>query len=180
MQSPDRRSFMLGAGLAAASMYLPGVRAQTNSSSRSPDRRLDLESLMDAERARIKEIMARENIPGVAVCLIHDGEPVWIEGFGVTDRISNRPVKPDTIFSIQSTSKHFTATAVMLAVQPWRRPRNASTCCQRGATELAEQVLPRPREAWPTRRTSTLRGLSHICTFGASMRRAHRKRWVGI
>jgi CubicO group peptidase (beta-lactamase class C family) len=49
--------------------------------------------------------------------LIHDGEPVWTEGFGVTDRRSERRIAPDTIFSIQSTSKNFTATAIMLAVQ---------------------------------------------------------------
>ena len=61
--------------------------------------------------------MTREDIPGVAVCLIADGKPVWTEGFGVTDRTSKRPIQLDTIFSIQSTSKHFTATAVMLAVQ---------------------------------------------------------------
>jgi CubicO group peptidase (beta-lactamase class C family) len=60
--------------------------------------------------------MAREDIPGAAIGLIHE-RGVWIEGFGVTDRRSNRRISTDTIFSIQSTSKNFTATAIMLAVQ---------------------------------------------------------------
>jgi CubicO group peptidase (beta-lactamase class C family) len=61
--------------------------------------------------------MAKEDIPGVAVCLIYEGKPAWIEGFGVTDGHSNRHIDSDTIFSIQSTSKNITATAIMLAVQ---------------------------------------------------------------
>lgn len=61
--------------------------------------------------------MEREDIPGVAVCLIHDGHVAWTEGFGVTDRRSRRRIQQNTIFSIQSTSKNFTATAIMLAVQ---------------------------------------------------------------
>lgn len=61
--------------------------------------------------------MASEDVPGVAVCLIDDGKPVWVEGFGVTDRHSNRQVAADTLFSLQSTSKNFTAAAIMLAVQ---------------------------------------------------------------
>jgi len=40
-----------------------------------------------------------------------------VEGFGVTDRPSGRPVQVDTIFSIQSTSKNLTAAAMLIAVQ---------------------------------------------------------------
>ena len=55
--------------------------------------------------------MAQADIPGVAVCLIRDGKPAWVEGLGVTDRGSKHPVSVDTIFSIQSTSKNITAVA---------------------------------------------------------------------
>lgn len=62
--------------------------------------------------------MARDDIPGVAVCLIHDGKPAWIEGFGVTDRRSNAQVATDTIFSIQSTSKNPTSpTGAVMSVR---------------------------------------------------------------
>jgi CubicO group peptidase (beta-lactamase class C family) len=56
-------------------------------------------------------------MPGAAVALIYQGKVAWTEGFGVTDRSSGRPVDAHTIFSIQSTSKNITATAIMLAVQ---------------------------------------------------------------
>jgi CubicO group peptidase (beta-lactamase class C family) len=96
----SRRLFILGAGGAA-------VCAGT----------AEIQSLIDLERKRIAQVMASDDVPGVAVCLIHEGKPAWVEGFGVTDQRSNRQVTAETIFSIQSTSKHFTSTAIMLAVQ---------------------------------------------------------------
>jgi CubicO group peptidase (beta-lactamase class C family) len=104
---------MLGTGLAAAAVC---ASAQTEQGQRRRVR-VDVKSLIDAERKRITEAMVREDIPGVAVCLIHDGQLAWTEGFGVADRRSKRRIAPDTMFSIQSTSKNFTATAIMLAVQ---------------------------------------------------------------
>ena len=109
----NRRSFMLGMGLAAAAARAP---AQTGQAQPRPVR-VDIKSLIDAERKRIAAAMVREDIPGVAVCLIHEGQLAWTEGFGVAERRSKRRIAPDTIFSIQSTSKNFTAVAIMLAVQ---------------------------------------------------------------
>jgi CubicO group peptidase (beta-lactamase class C family) len=108
MRAFNRRSFILGMGLTAAAMRAPAQMEQG---------RVDARALIDAERKRIADAMVRDDIPGVAVCLIHDGQLAWTEGFGVTARRSKRRIAPDTIFSIQSTSKNFTATAIMLAVQ---------------------------------------------------------------
>src|ERR1700742_2024279 len=77
----------------------------------------DVQPLVERERAKILEAMKKDQIPGAAVCLLHQGRAVWTEGFGVTDFKSRRPIGSGTIFSIQSTSKNFTATAIMLAVQ---------------------------------------------------------------
>lgn len=77
----------------------------------------NLEPIVARKRDLIRKAIAEHDVPGGAVSLIYQGKPVWTEGFGVTDRASAKPVDPQTIFSIQSTSKHFTATAVMLAVQ---------------------------------------------------------------
>lgn len=77
----------------------------------------NLEPIIERKRSAIRKAISEHGIPGGAVALIHQGKVVWTEGFGVTDRASARPVDATTIFSIQSTSKHFTATAIMLAVQ---------------------------------------------------------------
>lgn len=71
--------------------------------------------LIDAERATVRTGMAEGGIGAAAICLIHKGETVWLEGFG--SAANANAVTPDTLFSIQSTSKSFTAVAVLLAVQ---------------------------------------------------------------
>jgi CubicO group peptidase (beta-lactamase class C family) len=77
----------------------------------------DLKPWIDETREQIRAAMLKDRIPSAAICLVSERRPVWIEAFGVIDERSNRPVDLDTIFSIQSTSKNMTATAIMLAVQ---------------------------------------------------------------
>lgn len=56
-------------------------------------------------------------IPGLSIALVDRESLIWTAGFGHTDYDCKTPVTADTIFSIQSMSKTFTATAVMMAVQ---------------------------------------------------------------
>lgn len=67
--------------------------------------------------AEIPEIMKGENIPGLAIAVVDDQGVLWAEAFGRTRAIGGRPVTLDTLFSIQSMSKSFTATGIMFAVQ---------------------------------------------------------------
>src|SRR5688572_11398800 len=99
----SRRAFLAAGGAA------PGVFSRWATT--------NLEPIIERKRSAIRKAISEHGIPGGAVALIHQGKVVWTEGFGVTDRAPARPVDATTIFSIQSTSKHFTATAIMLAVQ---------------------------------------------------------------
>jgi CubicO group peptidase (beta-lactamase class C family) len=112
----SRRSFL--AACSAATLVAPwnAVRAMESSAPKDGFP-ANLEPLVDRKRKAIEQAMAKDGIPGGAIALIYQGRVVWTEGFGVTDRASARPVDARTIFSVQSTSKHFTATAIMLAVQ---------------------------------------------------------------
>lgn len=117
MVDSSRRAFMVGAGFAASATYMfpGGTRAQgSNSSSKASTY---LQPLIDRERQNILATMAKDDIPGASVCFISEGKPVWIEAFGVTDERSKRRIDDSTIFNIESTSKNFTATAIMIAVQ---------------------------------------------------------------
>ena len=135
MVDSSRRSFVIGTGLTAASTAIlpatacagceailrsPASAANTAATpageqhvSRDPP---VLQPSIDRERVDIRETLTKEGIPGAAVCLVHEGKPAWIEGFGVTDQKSRRPVSERTLFSIQSTSKNFTATAIMQSI----------------------------------------------------------------
>jgi CubicO group peptidase (beta-lactamase class C family) len=53
--------------------------------------------------------MRAENIPGVAIALIRDGNVVWTEGFGVVNTITAEPVTYGTLFEVASISKLVTA-----------------------------------------------------------------------
>ncbi|MHC4537642.1 MAG: serine hydrolase domain-containing protein, partial [Planctomycetota bacterium] len=76
----------------------------------------ELAALIDEFRSSVPKMMKKANIPGCALALVDDNGILWAEGFGTTDFKRKIPVTPDTIFSIQSMSKTFTATAVMCAV----------------------------------------------------------------
>jgi CubicO group peptidase (beta-lactamase class C family) len=107
------RAGWTAAASACALARVAGARTGEEGRSAVPP---ELQTLIAPERSNILGTLASEDIPGAAICLINEGK-AWTEGFGVTDRVSNRRVSAGTIFSIQSTSKNLTATAIMLAVQ---------------------------------------------------------------
>jgi CubicO group peptidase (beta-lactamase class C family) len=114
VNSINRRSLLigaLGADLAGAAA-LPAMAQPTRRS-----RAAAVEALIAPEHRFISETVAKAGIEGAAVCFIHNGERVWAEGFGVTDRPGGHPVSTETLFSIQSTSKNITAAAILIAVQ---------------------------------------------------------------
>ncbi|MEZ5680804.1 MAG: serine hydrolase domain-containing protein [Erythrobacter sp.] len=57
-------------------------------------------------------------IPGMSVAIAQGEKTAWAKGFGTTDRARQTPATPDTIYSICSISKLFTAIALM---QQWEQ-----------------------------------------------------------
>jgi len=76
-----------------------------------------LSNVIEKYRELIPDLMKQQKIPGVAIALVDGGQVLWSEGFGYTDWDRSTMVTADTPFSIQSISKTFTATVVMLAIQ---------------------------------------------------------------
>jgi CubicO group peptidase (beta-lactamase class C family) len=113
----NRRSFLRSSASAIASSSVLG-RVSFALKSRSEDLKGSptLHKLVEQERRTIQDAMVENGVEGIAVCLIYEGLPVWVEGFGVTKQGGSR-VDPNTMFSIQSTSKNMTAVAILLAVQ---------------------------------------------------------------
>jgi CubicO group peptidase (beta-lactamase class C family) len=70
---------------------------------------------------RIKEklpaMLTQASIPGAAVAIVDDRTVLWEEAYGNVDTPDSGPIDMNTLFSIQSMSKSFTALAVLMAVQ---------------------------------------------------------------
>ncbi len=62
----------------------------------------------------VRRLMARDQIPGLAVGVVERGQLVFARGFGYRDVDRRLPVTPDTLFPLGSCSKAFTATAIAL------------------------------------------------------------------
>lgn len=65
----------------------------------------------------VKEEMAKLHIPGAAVAVLRNGRTELMKGYGVADIQRNLTAKPDTMFQIASTTKPFTAMAVLMLVE---------------------------------------------------------------
>jgi CubicO group peptidase (beta-lactamase class C family) len=74
-------------------------------------------STSDAVAKYVKAEMARQHIPGVALLVSRNGEPVRAQGFGLSNVELQVPVKPETLFQSGSVGKQFTATAIMMLVE---------------------------------------------------------------
>ena len=64
----------------------------------------------------IQSAMHDAKLPGLAVGIVQNGQPVYVKGFGVRDITTGQPVTPDTLFDIGSCTKAFTAGAVGILV----------------------------------------------------------------
>src|SRR5262245_28425018 len=64
--------------------------------------------------ALMNEAMRHWQTPGSAVVVVRGDEVVYLKGFGVSDVGSKRPVTPDTIFAIGSTTKAFVTAAMAI------------------------------------------------------------------
>jgi CubicO group peptidase (beta-lactamase class C family) len=75
-----------------------------------------------AERidAYVRDEMARQQIPGIAVAVVRNGTIVLARGYGFANVEHQVPVKPETVFQSGSVGKQFTATAVMRLVEQGR------------------------------------------------------------
>src|SRR5688500_208049 len=71
----------------------------------------------DAIDAIVRDEMAAQRIPGMAVAVIRRGDIVKSQGYGLANVEHNVAVTPQTIFQSGSLGKQFTATAIMLQLQ---------------------------------------------------------------
>ncbi len=81
----------------------------------SADRSLTADMLTAFENTFVED-MSRFNVPGAAVAVVQGGQIVYAKGFGVRNVDTGRPVTPETIFRVGSTTKSMTAMLVATQV----------------------------------------------------------------
>jgi CubicO group peptidase (beta-lactamase class C family) len=65
-------------------------------------------------------------VPGASLVIVQDGKVIWSKGFGYRDVANKKPVTPDTLFAIGSSTKAFTAMAVVMAQEDGKLSLNDS------------------------------------------------------
>jgi CubicO group peptidase (beta-lactamase class C family) len=65
----------------------------------------------------VKSVMEKQNIPGISVAIVKNGQIAHAKGYGYANLEHQVPVKPETVFHTASVGKQFTATAVMMLVE---------------------------------------------------------------
>ena len=114
MRSPSRDSHGSRIALTCALALLPLAYAAEQATNQAPTP--DYSAIISDFRASIPKLMREQKVPGLALAVVDDKETLWMEGFGYTADDHKLAVTPDTLFSIQSASKNFTAAAVLIAV----------------------------------------------------------------
>ncbi len=71
----------------------------------------------DRIREIIEEEIAKEEIAGANMMVIHKGKEIFFDSYGYADKENKLPMKRDTIFRLFSMSKPITAVAAMILVE---------------------------------------------------------------
>ena len=71
----------------------------------------------DQVREYVRQNMVQSSLPSISVAVAKDGKIVWEQGFGWASREKMIKATPDTMYSLASISKPFTATGVMRLVE---------------------------------------------------------------
>jgi CubicO group peptidase (beta-lactamase class C family) len=78
---------------------------------------LKSDARFEPARTTIRQVMEEKNIPSVSVAVAKNGKIIWEEAFGWADREKMIRATPDTLYSLASISKPFTATGLMRLVE---------------------------------------------------------------
>ncbi|MBX7494785.1 beta-lactamase family protein [Qipengyuania sp. 6B39] len=120
--------FGAGAALAVLGMMVP-AQAETggdhHQTAAAPDDSAKAAALSEAMRAAelwVEGQRQYRKIPAISAAVAQGDRTVWATGFGTTDRAQRTPATADTIYSICSISKLFTAVALM---QQWEQGKVA-------------------------------------------------------
>lgn len=121
MTTLSRRRFLqwtsAGAGLALLTACQPLIVPPTaQPAAAAPYADLSATLITELEK-ETQATLEKYRVPGMAVGIVKDGQLIYSRGFGVADSKSGKPLTPQSVQSMASVSKAFTATAIMQLVE---------------------------------------------------------------
>ncbi|WP_395244687.1 serine hydrolase [Agromyces sp. MMS24-K17] len=75
-----------------------------------------LDGALDALPEVVEHVLDETGVPGAAVAVVHDGETVFADGFGVKRVGEDDPIDAETVFQVASMSKPIGSTVVATQV----------------------------------------------------------------
>lgn len=119
-----RYRLVLAAGLAIAVLLIAtacgnGDKVPTSAESletSNSQRSSRADQVVEDLRVYIPRQLESEDVPGLGIALIHDGEIAWIEAFGVANTLEGDPVTRESVFEVQSNGKPVAAYAALKLV----------------------------------------------------------------
>jgi len=118
--------------------------SQRGSNAPVPDSFKALEGFEDVVNQAVSDF----NVPGAAMAVVAGDKVVYAEGFGFRDLEARKPMTPNTLFAIGSTTKAMTATVLGMLVDDgkldWDKPlRNYLPTFRLSDPMLSERITPR-------------------------------------
>lgn len=83
-----------------------------------------------AEQVRtfVRDVVSEDDVPGIGVTVVDEDDTLFAEGIGARDLASNEPATPETLYGIGSTTKSFTAVALLGLVEDGLLSLDDSVC----------------------------------------------------
>ncbi len=80
----------------------------------------NLERLLDRALEELPTLatdaLEQSGVPGMSIAVVHGGNTVFAEGFGVREIGTEQQITPDTVFQVASVSKSLSATGIAAAI----------------------------------------------------------------
>ena len=95
-------------------MSLVVLGEETPNAKQPPEIPAKLAAQVDAV---VRQAMDKQRIPGLSLAVIQDGRVVVSKGYGMANVELQVPATPETVYQIQSMTKSFTATGIMMLVE---------------------------------------------------------------
>jgi CubicO group peptidase (beta-lactamase class C family) len=131
--------------------------------SQSPKLKKDpalITQIVEEFKSKVPSWFRESNIPGIAFAIVDDEKILGQQVGGHTTRNKDRLIDPETIFSIQSMSKSFTALGVLMAVQDGLLDLDEPI-----TTYLPDFTVNSPYEEHPQRKMTLRLLLAHRAGF---------------